>query len=143
MSPFVVLVDDERIDDLDELVLAQPIELGCDLAGEVGLGEPEHQHLYRANGHSALPSAHEAGKQLLLLHVEFRLRQHALVEQLLQVLELGDHVAPPAAGQRAPGRRCGTAAAAGRTAAVACRSAIWSFWACSAAVFCAPFLPAW
>ena len=50
----LVLVDDERVDDLDELVLAQPVELGCDLAGEVGLGEAEHQHLYGANGHSAL-----------------------------------------------------------------------------------------
>src|SRR6476646_9204591 len=51
------------------------------------------------------PLSSRAGEQLLLLHVEFRLREDALVEQLLQVLELGHHVVATGRGSRGGGRR--------------------------------------
>src|SRR3954454_4023000 len=46
-----VLVDGKRVDDTDRVTLAEFFQLGDDLAVEVGMIEPQDEHLDRTDGH--------------------------------------------------------------------------------------------
>src|SRR3954451_12381215 len=48
-----VLVHGEGVDDAHRVALPQALELGDDLAMELGMLEPEHDELYWSNGHGS------------------------------------------------------------------------------------------
>jgi len=54
--PGGVLVDGQRVDHADRVALAQPLELGDDLAVEVGPLEAQHDQLNGSNRHRLSPS---------------------------------------------------------------------------------------
>ena len=48
-----ILVNGQRVDDAYRITLPQPLQLGDDLAVEVGVAEAEHDQLHRSDGHEA------------------------------------------------------------------------------------------
>src|SRR5204862_4878995 len=58
------LVHRERVDDAHRVALAQALELGDDLAVELGVIEPEDDELYRPDRHGA-PFVASAGRFML------------------------------------------------------------------------------
>ena len=50
-----VLVDGQRVDDADRVALAEPLELGDDLAVEVRVLEAQHDQLNGSNRHLCTP----------------------------------------------------------------------------------------
>ncbi len=83
------LVDDQQVDDADDVALAQALELGEHLAAEVGPVEGDDEEL---DG-SHRGRLHQSPRTLRFAEPELLRREHPVVEERLQVLELLDDVA--------------------------------------------------